>query len=119
MLSDFIGPANPIRGTASPYSTPARDTSTNGSGNKVNTPLLGDVEVERRRKTKDGRIKLKLILLDSPVDKCGICLTQFRGNNAARLGSICRHAFHDKCLGRWLIRSKTCPMCRVPFADQV
>src|ERR1700733_11777901 len=118
MLSDFIGPADPIRNTANLYST-STHASTNGSGNKVNIPLLGDVEVERRRKTKDGRIKLKLVLLDSPVDKCGMCLTQFGGNNAASLGSICRHAFHDKCLGRWLIRSKTCPMCRVPFADQI
>jgi len=114
MLSDFIGPGSPDGTMGSP-----RSFSTDSNLDKVNVPLLGDVEVERRRKTKDGRIKLKLMLLDTPVDKCGICLMQFRGNNVARLGSICRHAFHDKCLGQWLVRSNTCPMCRVPFANQV
>jgi hypothetical protein len=117
MLTDFMGPATPVRTAARPHSFSS--ISDNGMDSGINIPLLGDVEVERRRKTKDGRVKLKLVLLDSPVDKCGICLMQFRGNNVARLGSVCRHAFHDRCLGRWLVRSKTCPLCRLPFADQV
>ncbi|RDB27794.1 hypothetical protein Hypma_002152 [Hypsizygus marmoreus] len=120
MLSEFIGPASTNRAASQtrhspPPPSPEHTTRTNPS--IPNVALLGNVEVERRRTTKDGRVKLKLMLLDASVDRCGICLMQFRNGELARLGTACRHAFHEKCLGRWLVRSKTCPMCRVPFAD--
>ncbi|KAG6841275.1 hypothetical protein C0991_000253 [Blastosporella zonata] len=129
LLSEFIGPATPPRVVSQPASvppdTPPRPTQHNVASpvtsvrspptSFVNIPRLGNVRVERRRTTKDGRVKLKLGLFDAAVDKCGICLTQFRSGDAGQLGSACRHAFHEKCLGRWLIRSKTCPMCRLPF----
>ena len=38
----------------------------------------GTVEVVRRRVTRDGRIKLKLSLLGVAVDRCQICLAQFK-----------------------------------------
>ena len=25
----------------------------------------------------------------------------------------CRHGFHDKCIGRWLLIKYACPVCRV------
>ncbi|KAF8875404.1 hypothetical protein CPB84DRAFT_1689642 [Gymnopilus junonius] len=78
-------------------------------------PLIGRIEVKRRRVLQDGRVKLKLTLLDVAVDKCGICLSQFRGADVAALASGCQHSFHESCLGRWLVRSKTCPLCRVPL----
>ncbi|KAG6812894.1 hypothetical protein H0H92_015629 [Tricholoma furcatifolium] len=129
LLSEFIGPASPPRTGTNPTLAPtphaplptrqqARPNPTSipePLGPTPNVPLRGSVRVERRRTTKDGRVKLKLGLLDAVVDKCGICLTQFRSDDAAQLGSVCRHAFHEKCLGRWLVRSKTCPLCRVSF----
>ncbi len=39
---------------------------------------VGLVEIQRRRVMKDGRVKLKLSLMGVSVDKCGICLTQFK-----------------------------------------
>ncbi|KAF9459700.1 hypothetical protein BDZ94DRAFT_1002213 [Collybia nuda] len=117
MLSEFIGPASPVRtapGTLPTSSTPRAPVT---PGPNDNVPLIGSIEVERRRVTKDGRTKLKLLLIDASVDKCGICHVQFKGNEMARLGSLCRHAFHDKCLSRWLVRSRTCPMCRAKFVD--
>ncbi|KAG6887978.1 hypothetical protein C0995_011261 [Termitomyces sp. Mi166 len=125
LLSEFIGPASPPRRSAhlAPVSgNPPRQAQSNVLPSErtpaPNVPLLGNVRLERRRTTKDGRVKLKLGLLDAAVDKCGICLTQFRSGDAAQLGSACRHAFHEKCLGRWLVRSKTCPMCRVPLVPE-
>ncbi|KAJ7689451.1 hypothetical protein B0H17DRAFT_847553, partial [Mycena rosella] len=75
--------------------------------------LTGSIEVQRRRTTKDGRVKLKLALLGTAVDRCGICMTQFRKAERARLSAACKHAFHERCLARWIVRSCTCPMCRV------
>lgn len=54
-------------------------------------PVVGTIEVERRRVTKDGRIKLKLALLGVRVDKCGICLSQFKERESAALGPTCQH----------------------------
>lgn len=54
-------------------------------------PFVGQVEIERRRVTKDGRTKLKLMLLGVRVDKCGICLSQFKEGERAALGPTCQH----------------------------
>ena len=55
-------------------------------------PPSGRVKLERRRVTKDGRVKLKLTLMDTVVDKCSICLSQFKDAEVACLGTNCPHA---------------------------
>jgi len=106
MLQDFLGPAQSTRSNQSAAST--RPSS---------MAVFGQVTVERRRVTKDGRVKLKLTMRDVAVDKCGICLVQFRAKDRASMSSRCRHVFHESCLGRWLRTntSKTCPTCREPI----
>ncbi|KAG8741041.1 hypothetical protein FRC10_003425 [Ceratobasidium sp. 414] len=39
---------------------------------------VGLVEIQRRRVMKDGRVKLKLSLMGVSVDRCGVCLAQFK-----------------------------------------
>ena len=56
-------------------------------------PPSGRVKLKRRRVTKDGRVKLKLTLMDAVVDKCGICLSQFKEAEVACLGTACPHAY--------------------------
>ena len=80
-MSEFIGPA----ASASP-SQPTPPT-------QDEQPLIGRVEVERRRVTKDGRVKLKLTLLGVVVDKCGICLSQFKDEELAALAPVCQHSY--------------------------
>ncbi len=75
-------------------------------------PKLGCVSVERRRVMKDGRVKLKLVLLGRKVDRCGVCLAQFKEADKGAVSPSCGHAFHEVCLRKWLVRSRTCPMCR-------
>lgn len=82
-------------------------------GETLKVPPSGRVRLERRRVMKDGRVKLKLTLLGEPVDKCGICLSQFKDAEVACLGTHCQHAFHEYCLKRWLVRSRSCPLCRL------
>ena len=77
--------------------------------------LPGVIKFERRRVMADGRVKLKLSLLGIGVDRCGICLSQFKDGQSAGMSASCRHVFHDRCLGHWLSRSRTCPLCRVPL----
>lgn len=43
-------------------------------------------------------------------DICSICLDDTK--NSVNYKTQCNHYFHKKCLDEWLIKSKTCPICR-------
>mmetsp|Transcript_23115 Transcript_23115/g.43741 ORF Transcript_23115/g.43741 Transcript_23115/m.43741 type:complete len:251 (+) Transcript_23115:607-1359(+) len=58
--------------------------------------------------------------------ECNICLSPFqigdtiawskrnyRGNN----NKVCKHAFHEECISRWLLVNDECPMCRHSFCS--
>ena len=77
LLEEIIGPA-------------IRSDMQGASNDPLDLPL-GRVEVLRRRVTKDGRTKLKLALMGVVVDKCGICLSQFKEATSACL-TPCQHA---------------------------
>ncbi|TFL04486.1 hypothetical protein BDV98DRAFT_502014 [Pterulicium gracile] len=113
MISQFLGPASPTsveqsrQGTPRIPEPPAQPRSA--------PPMTHLVKEQRRRVTKDGRVKLKLMLEGISVDKCGICFTQFKKGDEASMGSpACQHPFHGKCLGNWYRNSRTCPHCRQP-----
>ncbi|EIW78239.1 hypothetical protein CONPUDRAFT_167293 [Coniophora puteana RWD-64-598 SS2] len=74
--------------------------------------LVGRVDLERRRVMRDGRVKLKLALLGVGVDRCAICMSQFKEGQRGVLGMKCQHAFHERCVRVWLASSRTCPLCR-------
>ncbi|KAF7983170.1 hypothetical protein HWV62_23404 [Athelia sp. TMB] len=79
MVQEVVGPAIPFPDRAEPVSPTSPTT------------LLGTIEVERRRKTKDGHVRVKLSLLGAPVNKCGICLAQFKSTELGALGKNCQH----------------------------
>ena len=54
-------------------------------------PFVAPIEVQRRRKLKDGRVKLKLCLTGVSVNSCGICLMQFKEKEMGALTPKCRH----------------------------
>lgn len=85
------------------------------SDDSANVPLVGPVEVERRRKLKDGRVKLKLRVMGVSVEKCGICFMQFKEKEMGALTPKCRHSYHEKCLKTLLQRNPACPSCRAPL----
>ena len=43
---------------------------------------------------------------------CCICQESMRVRQHVRCSPACQHAFHKKCIDRWLQRATTCPMCR-------
>ncbi|KAG6907372.1 hypothetical protein DXG01_009193 [Tephrocybe rancida] len=123
LLSEFIGPASPPRRpTSTPHTSPHQAQSNPTSSTTIardppapNVPLLDIVRVERRRTTKDGRVKLKLGLLDAAVDKCGICLAQFRNGDAGQLGSFCSK--DQSVIYRGLLRNvHSAPAPKIPWA---
>jgi hypothetical protein len=67
-------------------------TSVAGAQYSVNGAQLGHIEVVRRRTTRNGRVKLKMVLLGVTVDRCAICTTQFKDHESAAVGARCQHA---------------------------
>ncbi|PVF92303.1 hypothetical protein CPB86DRAFT_744441 [Serendipita vermifera] len=103
LLEEFNGPASPLIQSA--------------EGERIFNVSVALVEIINRRKNKEGKAKLKLAVAGTRVDKCGICLTQFRGEERAAL-TDCRHCFHELCLQRWMTRVTLCPLCRVELRSE-
>ncbi|KAG9309990.1 hypothetical protein JVU11DRAFT_10024 [Chiua virens] len=97
LIADLLGPATPppplpatmplLLGESDPDSVDLEPV------NQLDPSyLVGNVELVRRRVTKDGRVKLKMSLLGVAVEKCAICMTQFKADDAGILGATCQHA---------------------------
>jgi len=63
-ITDFVGPA------VSPSSA--------ANAEAIENLPVAPVQVERRRITRDGRKKLKLSLMGVVVDRCSVCMSQFK-----------------------------------------
>ncbi|OWM80836.1 RING-H2 finger protein ATL39-like [Punica granatum] len=46
---------------------------------------------------------------------CAICLNGYKKGDMYRIFPVCRHIFHCQCIDTWLLRSRSCPICRSPF----
>ncbi len=90
-MSEIIGPAANPSAPAS-ATTPATVQALARPSEKATIPYIGTVEIERRRVLKDGRVKLKLSLLGVAVDRCGVCLSQFRRGERGALTPVCKHS---------------------------
>jgi len=44
------------------------------------------------------------------VPSCAVCLSDFAGGDTLR-SLPCGHRFHKRCIDKWLVRNKVCPLC--------
>ncbi|KAJ4827363.1 hypothetical protein Tsubulata_014954 [Turnera subulata] len=44
--------------------------------------------------------------------ECVICLEDFKDGDSCKVLSKCNHMYHTKCIDRWLIKDRHCPLCR-------
>lgn len=70
VLSEIIGPALPSSSTSA--------TVQDRTQRIIEDLPVAPVQIERRRVTKDGRTKLKLSLMGVMVDRCSVCMSQFK-----------------------------------------
>ncbi|WVQ95530.1 hypothetical protein IAU59_002627 [Kwoniella sp. CBS 9459] len=101
-ITSFLGPSK------TPGATPAA----------LSTLLPGLINVDSRRTTPQGRVKLKLSLLGLRVSKCPICLSQFKGGEKAVMLPMCSHVGHENCARRWFRESARCWVCREVLPEE-
>ncbi|WVF67970.1 hypothetical protein IAT40_002732 [Kwoniella sp. CBS 6097] len=101
-ITSFLGPSK------TPGATPAA----------LATLLPGLINVDSRRTTPQGRVKLKLSLLGLRVSKCPICLSQFKGGEKAVMLPMCSHVGHESCARRWFRESARCWVCREVLPEE-
>ena len=45
-------------------------------------------------------------------EECSICLECISASTTGRVEMSCSHSFHLKCIGMWLNKNSSCPLCR-------
>lgn len=102
------------------HNTEDRDDILASVGHSFNAEILDkildrvqmdDVLLEELRETSSERGEGTI---------CSICLQELIAGDDVYQAPPCRHVFHAKCLGPWVMRSsdRSCPNCRTPLISQ-
>jgi len=49
--------------------------------------------------------------------ECSICLESYRSGQEVSILS-CSHEYHSSCIGEWMLKNRSCPMCRKDIHNQ-
>jgi len=53
---------------------------------------------------------------ENEMTSCCICLTEFKTTEEVRT-LPCMHIFHTNCIDKWLLRNRTCPICKFDITE--
>jgi len=53
---------------------------------------------------------------ENEMTSCCICLTAFKTTEEVRT-LPCMHIFHTNCIDKWLLRNRTCPICKFDITE--
>ncbi|CAF0903832.1 unnamed protein product [Adineta steineri] len=51
------------------------------------------------------------------VSECSICLESYRSGQEVSI-LACSHEYHSSCIGEWMLKNRSCPMCRKDIHNQ-
>lgn len=49
--------------------------------------------------------------------ECSICLESYRSGQEVSI-LACSHEYHSSCIGEWMLKNRSCPMCRKDIHNQ-
>jgi len=49
---------------------------------------------------------------------CAICQEAYKVGQDTIVALPCKHVYHEDCIGPWIKRTSSCPMCRRPVDEQ-
>ncbi|KAH3765964.1 hypothetical protein Pelo_2162 [Pelomyxa schiedti] len=83
------------------------------SSEDYETLLKLDEKIPNRKGArKDEIASLELIKAQAGSDtECSICLDNIQSGQMTRV-LPCEHTFHQKCIDKWLMQNRTCPVCK-------
>lgn len=108
------------------WSNSSSSSNNNNNNNAVDnssisTPIYDVIINIQKRKEESGNLKHfpspeqyrrdpnKSIIL------CVICLEDMKDGELCRCLPQCNHIFHETCVKPWLIKNRSCPICRLPL----
>jgi hypothetical protein len=92
----------------------------------LNESLKNSVTVKEEAKMNVNRPSVSICLSPSPsptlsngesVSECSICLESYRSGQEVSI-LACSHEYHSSCIGEWMLKSRSCPMCRKDIHNQ-
>lgn len=51
------------------------------------------------------------------MSECSICLESYRSGQEVSI-LACSHEYHSSCIGEWMLKNRSCPMCRKDIHNQ-
>ncbi|CAF1118203.1 unnamed protein product [Rotaria sordida] len=51
------------------------------------------------------------------ISECSICLESYRSGQEVSI-LACSHEYHSSCIGEWMLKNRSCPMCRKDIHNQ-
>ncbi|PIM99632.1 Anaphase-promoting complex (APC), subunit 11 [Handroanthus impetiginosus] len=84
-------------------------------------PQETTAEIASRSLEKEALNRIPVVVFKAGLDimatDCAICLGEFVEGEDVRILPRCNHAFHVKCVDRWLVLHSSCPTCRHPLIE--
>ena len=97
--------------------TSEEDLYLSSDSNRMRNFCSANLLIERAVETKIHGVRNKkddavFVHHDFRNSPCSICLQCFETGEHVAVVCRCNHAFHSKCLQKWIQKSATCPYCR-------
>ncbi|UJR31458.1 hypothetical protein I4U23_018948 [Adineta vaga] len=102
------------------FSTIIKDEYQSHSDLAISTTLNDTVETKTSSSSSSSSVTICLSPSQSDTEstsECSICLETYRSGQEVSILS-CSHEYHSSCIKEWMMKNRSCPMCRKDIHNQ-